>query len=352
MPHTFNLVDTFELRNLESRIEYSEKLGKVSIVDVVKHRLGAESFEAVGFTDRDIVDSEPINGFVSAAHLAYANHLPLIISPDDLWLTISQGLSKHININAEALRHQFVSHEGQAVIIVRRDEFVRGGTNDWPGVFHEFSDQIANYINKKRDLLVADFTTTGPIEKVVSEITLMEAMKNYFRYEVHTLCGIPRITLLGETKDWENIKQRVIAIAEFDLNWWTDSLLPIVDQFIAASQGKIDTDFWNNFYKQSGGSGGPYINGWINQLFPYIDTWKGNLKNSEIGKDWMKPRCFGGITSEHFPSGLSVAPFVWKYFEDTFSMEFVGGFFGASQDSGGSIRPKMSWVVKYTEENK
>jgi len=340
MPYTFDLINNIEPKNFE-------KLKRVSIVDVVKHRLGNESFEAVGLTDRDIVDSEPINGFVSAAHLAYARHLPLIISPDDLWLTISQGLSKHIDANAETLRHQFVSYEGQAVIVIRRDEFVKGGTNDWPGVFHEFSDQIASYINKKRDLLVADFTTTGPLEKVVSEITLMEAMKNYFSYEVRTLCGISRITLLGETKDWENIKQRVIAMAEFDLNWWTDSLLPIIDQFIAASKSKIDVDFWQQLYKRSRGSGGPYINGWINQLFPYINTRKGNVRNDEVGKDWNKSCYLGCLTSDILPSGLSVAPFIWKYFTETFPMEFVGGFFGASQESDGSVRARIGWVVRH-----
>lgn len=342
MPYTFDLVSNIEPGNFQ-------RLNKVNVVNLVKHRLGDENFEAVGLTDSDIVDSEPINGFVSAAHLAYARHLPLIISPDDLWLTISQGLSKHIDVNAEKLRHQFVSHEGQVLIAVRRDGFVKGGTNDWPGVFNEFSDKIADYIGKKRDLLVADFTTTGPLEKVVSEITLMEAMKNYFRYELHTLCGIPRITLLGETKDWENIKQRIVAMSEFDLSWWTDSLLPIVEQFVAASQGKVDVDFWSHLYKQSGGSGGPYINGWINQLFPYISTWKGNVKNDEVGRDWKKSRSFGGLTSEVFPSGLSVAPFKWLYLAETFSMEFVGGFFGASQENDGSIRPRMSWVVKYKE---
>lgn len=288
-----------------------------------------------------------MNGLVAAIDLAFINDLPLTLSPDDLWMAIVQGLSLHINENAEALRSKFVSHEGKVTLTVRRDGFIKGETNDWPGVFHEFSDQIAEYINKKRDLIVADFSTTGPLEKIASEITLMEAMKNYFDYRVMTLCYIPRITLLGETKDWENIKQRVLALEEFDLKWWTDHLAPIVEQFVDASQGKIDTEFWKSIYKLDGGSGGPYINGWITQLFPYVYYSNGYHVSDLIGKWRNKRKVFGGLTSDILPSGLSIAPFTWEYYLQKFSMEFIGGFLGVSQENDSSLRPRMGWVVRY-----
>ena len=30
---------------------------------------------------------------------------------------------------------------------------------------------------------------------------------------------------------------------------WKASLEPIIDQFISASEGKVDADFWQNIYK-------------------------------------------------------------------------------------------------------
>jgi len=98
----------------------------------------------------------------------------------------------------------------------------------------------------------------------------MGAMQKFFSYYGVTLCGIPEITLLGTTEDWKSVRDRASALAEYDLEWWTRELLPILDQFIAASEGRVDADFWKSIYKVQGGSGGPYISGWIVDLFPYL----------------------------------------------------------------------------------
>jgi hypothetical protein len=37
--------------------------------------------------------------------------------------------------------------------------------HDWQGCFAEWSDAIAAHIGRKRDLVVASFSTTGPIER-------------------------------------------------------------------------------------------------------------------------------------------------------------------------------------------
>jgi len=49
---------------------------------------------------------------------AYNNHQHLCLSPNDVWLTIAQGVSHHINFNAERFRHYFVNHKGKKKILV------------------------------------------------------------------------------------------------------------------------------------------------------------------------------------------------------------------------------------------
>jgi uncharacterized protein DUF4419 len=79
--------------------------------------------------------------FIQAVHYAFTEHLPLVLSPDDVWLCLAQGFGMHVNVHAEALRGRLVSHAGKAVTRVRRDAFVRRSPdNDWTGVFAEFSD--------------------------------------------------------------------------------------------------------------------------------------------------------------------------------------------------------------------
>lgn len=53
--------------------------------------------------------------FVEAVHMAYAQHLPLVISPDMIWYLISSGVAKYINAHAEQVRNKFVDHEGKKV---------------------------------------------------------------------------------------------------------------------------------------------------------------------------------------------------------------------------------------------
>ena len=285
--------------------------------------------------------SGEMNALVKAVHTAFDRHYPLVLSPDMIWLCIMQGLSIHVNENAEKLRSKFISHEGKEEIVVRRDDFVKGQQNPWHEVFSSFSAQIRGHIGAEtHDLILPQFSTTDPVSKAVSEIVLMEAMKSYFAYRLVTRCGIPEITLEGSPEDWRMIREKAEQLAQFDLEWWIPSLLPILDQFVAASSGDVDQRFWSDIYKLNDDSGGPYSSGWILKLFPYLTRGR----NPWIEMEAEGP--FSGATTDSFPSGLSRAPFVWEYFESEYQMQFVGGFMAVKQDPKTfALRPELGWAV-------
>ena len=294
---------------------------------------------------RTPLGSGMIHGFLNAVHLAYSEHYPLVISPDDIWMCIVQGFAAHVNANAEKLRHLFVEHEGKKIIKVRRDDFVKGAfENPWPEVFSEFSAQIRSHIgDKTHDILTPNFTTTGPVEKAAAEVVLMNAFKEYFDYRFYTDCGIPEITLRGTVDDWKQLRERALGLAQFELQWWTDALKPILDQFVAASEGHVDKGFWSNLYKYNGGSGGPYISGWIVDLFPYLGS-------NHVIRNW----CIGsseGVTTANFPPGIVDTPFIWEYYGTELKMHFYAGFMGASQNSTTlGIHSEIGWAVVADEE--
>jgi hypothetical protein len=315
----------------------------VGALDAIRSRLKSHA-EASAANLGGLVATK-VHPFVEAAHIAFNDHVALSISPDDVWLCIAQAFAHHIDTHAEELRDRFVKHAGKAEIVVIRDEFLRGSPgNDWPGVFGEFSDAIAKHVGKQRDLVVASFSTTGPVERAASEVVLMSAMKQYFKYIVETRCGIPQITLLGTPDDWRSIRQRAAVLAEYGLESWVRELSPILDQLCEAAEGRPDRAMWQSFYKFKSGSGGDHATGWINVLFPYLRRQgSGELEANPHVSSWRNGY---GPEPSAFPSGLSSAPFIWKYLGSKLPMEFVAGFVAVSQDPVTlGVRPAIGWAV-------
>ncbi|QBG48123.1 DUF4419 domain-containing protein [Verrucomicrobia bacterium S94] len=285
--------------------------------------------------------------FVDAAGHAFATHRPLRISPDHIWLIIAQGFAAHINTHADELRDHFVSHSGKKVLQVKRDDFKKGRMqNPWEEVFPEFSNQIGEHIGEDtRQLITASFSTTTPAEQAAFEITLMNAMQHYFSYSISTYCGIPEIILEGTTEDWKSLRERAGKLAQYDLEWWTAELDPILAAFVDASEGRLDLEFWNSFYKRHQTSGSSYINGWIVKLFPYLRRKNGTLyRNPVFDEDAaLEPM----IDADDFPLGLSMVPFVWKHHNRQYNMEFMAGFIGIAQDpETQTLRPEIGWIIR------
>lgn len=348
------------LVNQKAQQSLGKKLpGKfISSLAMFQKRCPKVVFEAAG--GPEVINTKFSHPLVEAAHMAYSQHYPLTITPDAVWLTIIQGLARHINANAEELRNQFVDFDGKKYIEITRDgSWVRGNpNNDWSGVFPEFSDRLAEFIGRKRDLIVSNFSTTTPIDKIASEIVLMEAMQEYFEYGMMTMCGIPSINLMGTVEDWKEIKDRISVFENFNLDWWLQHLEPVIDFIVDSMEGKPDINFWDSLYKVDDSSGGPYISGWINTLFPYPFSSRDNspyerdrsqsyatIRNEYM--DWAKPtRYFQGMQTSSFFNGLSSVPFKWKIPPEEHEMQFLGGLIGVTQDPQTlALQPVSGWAV-------
>ena len=301
-------------------------------------------------SDEVLLDGGYMNAFVQTVHIAYEHHYPLVISPDDIWMCIVQGFGTHVNAYAEELRHLFVQHEGKKEIKVRRNDFVKGSPeNPWSEVFSEFSAQIRSHIGEKtHDLLLPNFTTTGPVEKAASEIVLMNAFKEYFDYRCVTRCGIPKITLKGTVDDWKQLRERTLGLAQFELKWWIDALKVILDRFVEAAEGKVNKLFWSTIYKEIDESGGPFITGWIVTLFPYLNSRRNAFLNNWDFKEKERRGRFvcDGVTTGTLPPGVACTPFIWEYRGEDIKMTFNAGFMGTVQDPTTlTVSAVIGWTV-------
>lgn len=301
--------------------------------------------------------SLPVRGhsFVHAIYEAFHHHLPLELSPQHVWLVVLQGFARHVEQNAESLRKKFVSFQGQKELEVRRDEFVWGKpTNDWAGVFEEFTHKIEENIGKDNFAnITPKFSETTPTEQAVLNLTIMDSLKSYFKYVVSTLCGISRVRLRGSREDWLLLRQRTAALAQYDLGWWTDLLLPILDEFVAAFDGKVDKQFWTSIYKRysPGGSGAvPVVNGWIGNFFPYVQVQNKTTRNPHLRPlaqivQSMQKEDYSHLPDREIPDGINQIPFTWKFLAKEQKMKFVSGFSGVALTPDGFVTPIVTWAV-------
>jgi hypothetical protein len=147
--------------------------------------------------------------------------------------------AQRVDQNSEELRDKFVDFDGKKVLKVARDVFTKGCTdNDWEGVFPEFTEQISAYTGKELlHTAVLEFSTTTKIEKAAFEVTLMDAMSSYIIYAMYTSCGITEITLDVTAADWEFILEKTRNLSQYNLKWWTKELIPVLEEFVRASEG-------------------------------------------------------------------------------------------------------------------
>src|SRR5262245_61130119 len=110
---------------------------------------------------------------LAAVHHAFAEHRPLVLSPDAVWLTIAHGAAHHVRLHGESLRSRQVQHAGRDILEVRVTQ-TPNSESAWAEIVHQFRAAIADRVGAGLGrLLVCDFSTTSEVERTASEIVLM-----------------------------------------------------------------------------------------------------------------------------------------------------------------------------------
>ena len=217
-------------------------------------------------------------GLFSAIITSYNYHWKLRTSPDDWWFCVIKQVACAIDKNAEkeSVRKMFVDHEGKKTI-----EVVVPDTSIYTVDYSWFFDQMAKRMQENVkvpefvDGMTADFSTTTAVQKIVSQITLMYSVKEYFQYKMVLACGIPAVEMLGTEDDWSKLQSKLKVLRtllepiENDLGlsseWW-DLVEKVFRELLATYQGRPDKEWWSHIisYEESFGSGGQKrYRGWI-----------------------------------------------------------------------------------------
>lgn len=309
-----------------------------------------------GDPTQPVIDHGGTHPLLAAVGLAFAQHRPLVLSPDAVWLTIAQGVAQHVRLNAAALRDRLVRHQGEQRLTLETGAMPTDAAG-WANVVAGLRGLVAEQIGEGRArLFECDFSTSTDVDLLASQIVLLDAYAPYFSYWMVAICGIPAITLTGTPEDWRRIRARVDVIAELDLGFWCASLVPILDQFVRASEGDEDVGFWRRIYNPQDAYGGEIITGWITRLYPYVKFGNAlDTKNPMLALPIDEPkrrttlfkrRYEGpGLRSDAVPATVSrVTVHVVDLAAGTQrDVEFLAGVTAVTQDADGALRPIAGW---------
>src|SRR5215831_171165 len=110
---------------------------------------------------------------LAAVGLAFAQHRPLVLSPDAVWLTIAQGVAQHVRLHAETLRHRLVRHQGRKRLSITVPGEMPTDPASWAAAVSAFSRLLADEIGDGRArLFECDFSTTTEVERIASQVVL------------------------------------------------------------------------------------------------------------------------------------------------------------------------------------
>lgn len=313
------------------------------------------SFIAASFWDTPIATAA-VAPFFTGMVQAFADHRPVSLSPDVIWMLISQAFSHEVNAAPERFRDKFVDFDGKTDLVVQSDRRLYDPEFDWTATIDGFAQKIDEHT--KGDIaktLTADFTTTGTNERMASEIVLMETTKAYFEYIIYYIgCGIPSVTLTGTVQDWQNVLDKTTKLQEMGAGRWAQDLIPILEQFLEAAKGNPDRAFWQDMVmvntpeRLRGGACSmdkpTLLDGWFLKLLPFDKN--GNRTPSKVPH-----------TSDDFPTEMASVPA--KYIEvnpmtgkidNTVDLKISGGIAGYTADEEtGCISFHIGWTVNKSD---
>ena len=310
---------------------------------------------AMSFADAQNLRIVVKDAFFQCMVKAYAEHKSVTLSPDMMWLLISQGFARYVNAHSEELRSQLVYHEGKQDLAVETKDDLLSSEADWGKLMNNFSKEIERHTKGEvAQVLAADFSTTTPVERIASQITLMESMKSYFDYlAVRLGCGIPSVTLQGTPDDWRAVLSKTQKLGQYGLSEWTQSLEPILNEFIKTAEGKPNQRFWQEMVKKQrvdglatvrpcSGDRPTMLDGWILKFFP---TEYGNTLDM-VPHTKSMPAEFVRVDFKY----RIIEPLSGAIMSET-PMELMSGFIGALDDEKANMLiPQIGWLVRVKGE--
>ena len=199
-------------------------------------------------------------GFFSAVIESYNNHWTLDMRPEDWFYTFVQKIALAIDKGSktEQVRNLFVNHKEKKTLTVTVAESSPMDV-DYSWFLDQMTTQIEKNINTPNyvELMTANFSTSTKTDRIVSSITTMMSMQEFFEYRMMCGCGIPAVAMRGTEDDWIKLKMKLQYLEQLldpiknvlnnylPDNWWKNTA-DIAQNLIETYRGNPNLKWWHS----------------------------------------------------------------------------------------------------------
>ena len=345
--------DRANLSDMLSQLIVSSKNDDLTHSSDVKYRFSRKmlSKQVASPGSEELVHCKENNGIFSAALTAYNKHWKLRTAPDDLWFCVIRRVSLAIdaNSNKDSVRKMFVNHKHQNTLTVAVPNATIYDVN-YSSFFDQMTNGIARNIKvpKYVEAVTADFTTTTPDTKIVSQVTVMSSVKKYFWFNMVCICGIPGVEMLDTDEDWAKLNEKLKALREIlkpiedetglTKEWWSNAEM-LFQKLLETYRDQPDKERRDRLLHEEGAGGYGQIKGYTGWLVHFAEGTTRRVEHSDL------------------TSGLVSVPL--KISHPATGIDFgtlVAGMLGFTVHQGEagsrlSVRPYQGWSVLLSKDS-
>lgn len=253
VPWGFKRDDESEEEALERHIEEMPREFNKSII--------AKSTESNLVTVRDCIAGDHRHlGYLGYLALAWKNHYGVIFTPDIFWQLFLTEVAGYIKDNAETYRDLFTDSDEKKEIIVE--------TGDPQLIdLNKIAEALLMLTPTNTKMFLPEFSTTTEGAALAFKAAFADAMSPYYDYSM-LMCGIPRVKVLGEENDWNEVIKNIESFGEvIALPEYFEKVTGLAER-IKENISEPDTEFWKDIFRldRCGSGGQTEVRGWINDL--------------------------------------------------------------------------------------
>lgn len=301
-------------------------------------------------------DAPKVSQLIQGMHNAFNVHLPLALKPEVFWYAIIHEVAITVKANPSRYAQHFTITPGEKKTIEIQDDSLNyGEQNDWGRSILLFHQPLSKNITPEAmKVFLPAFSTMNDEKEASIMVAFMDVVSEYYQFSMRTDCGIPEIRLEGTQEDWGLLVTHTKQLAEMfkqELSDYFADLIPVLEKINEAASGKLDPEFWKSMYHYGGGSGGPYVDGWITSFFAYFPRGEYSKNGSGFQKkhrfDWVKEgqESFGGFTTAQFPCHMSKVAFNWNYYGRVIPMALISGVIGVDYVENKFLAPSLGFGI-------